>query len=240
MIRIKHLSGSLQGKTSSSGKQVVRVGRAEDCDVRFDADKDPKVSGHHAEFLFEDGQWFIVDTGSTNGTLVDGERITKQRLRQGEEIQIGAGGPKVRVEFDAADGRGGSMKTEAVSLKDLPKLRAKLGGGNANLANTAQMSALSSELRESADTQTADLAKLAALKIAEERRKAGGMSSGKTMAIMVDSLKGVQQGTKERTRKKWVKVVAVVSAVALVVVAVMSIVIVQQKRKIDALVKQKE
>ncbi len=238
MIRIKHLSGSLQGRISSSGKQVVRVGRAEDCDVRFDAAKDPKVSGHHAEFLFEDGQWFIVDTGSTNGTLVDGERITKQRLRQGEEIQIGAGGPKVRVEFDAADGLGGSMRTEAVALKDLPRLKNQIL--NANLANTAQLSAMSSDLRQSADTQTANLAEMAAKKIAEERKKAGGMSSGKTMAIMVDSLKGVQQGTKARTRKKWVKVVAAVTAVALVVVAVMSIVIVQQKRKIEALVKQKD
>jgi pSer/pThr/pTyr-binding forkhead associated (FHA) protein/soluble lytic murein transglycosylase-like protein len=238
MIRIKHLSGSLQGRISSSGKQVVRVGRAEDCDVRFDAAKDPKVSGHHAEFLYEDGQWFIVDTGSTNGTLVDGERVSKQRLRQGEEIQIGAGGPKVRVEFDAADGLGGSMRTEAVSLKDLPRLKNQIA--NASMANTAELSAISSELRQSADTQTANLAEMAAKKIAEERRKAGGISSGKTMAIMVSSFKEVQQGTKTRTRKTWVKVVAAVAGVALVVVAVMGIVIVQQKRKIDALVKQKE
>jgi len=211
MIRIKHLSGSLQGRISSSGKQVVRIGRAEDCDVRFDAARDPKVSGHHAEFLYEDGQWFIVDTGSTNGTLVDGERIRKQRLRQGEEIQIGAGGPKVRVEFDAADGLGGSMRTEAVSLKDLPGLKNQIA--NANLANTAELSAISSELRQSADTQTANLARMAAKKIAEERRKAGGISSGKTMAIMVSSMKEVQRGTKTRTRKTWVKVVAAVAGV---------------------------
>src|SRR5258708_1916579 len=238
MIRIKHLSGSLQGQTSTSGKQVVRIGRAPDCDVRFDAAKDPKVSGHHAEFFYEDGQWFVVDTGSTNGTLVEGARIIKQRLRQGEEVQIGSGGPKVRVEFDAAEGLGGSMKTEAVALKDLPRLRNPAPAPN--LANTAQLSAISSELRQSADTQTADLAKLAAKKIAEERRKAGGVSSGKTMQIMVSSLKEVQQGTKTRTRKTWVKVVAAVAGVALVVVAVMSIGNVQQRRRIEALVKQKE
>jgi membrane-bound lytic murein transglycosylase D len=60
------------------------------------------------------------------------------------------------------------------------------------------------------------------------------------MQIMVSSLKEVQQGTKTRTRKTWVKVVAAVAGVALVVVAVMSIVIVQQRRRIEALVKQKE
>ena len=242
MIRIKHISGSLQGKTSASGKQLVRIGRAPDCDVRFDAAKDPKVSGHHAEFLYEDGQWFVVDTGSTNGTLVDGQRVTKQRLRQGEEIQIGAGGPLVKVEFDAADGLGGAMKTEAVSLADLDKYapKKKKPVSTPNLATTGEMKAIASELRVSADTQTANLAELAAKKIAEERAKAGGGSSGQTMQIMVSSLKEVQQGTKERTKRKWVKVVAIVAGVAAVVVAIMGVVIFEQNRKIAALVQQKE
>src|SRR5437016_4570443 len=121
MIKFTYLSGSLKGRSSSSGKPSVRVGRAADCDIRFDAAKDPKVSNHHAEFLFEDGQWFVVDTASTNGTLIEGRRITKERLRQGEEVQIGAGGPLVKVEFDADAGRGGAMRTEAVNLSDLDK-----------------------------------------------------------------------------------------------------------------------
>ena len=35
MIRLKHLSGSLQGLTSEIDKSVLRIGRAPDCDVRF-------------------------------------------------------------------------------------------------------------------------------------------------------------------------------------------------------------
>ena len=116
MIRITHLSGSQKGKIASSANPTVRVGRASDCDVRFDAARDPKVSNHHAEFLLEDGSWFVVDTASTNGTLVEGRRIAKHRLRQGEEVQFGKDGPLLRVEFDAQDGLGGAMKTEAVSV----------------------------------------------------------------------------------------------------------------------------
>ena len=241
VIRITHLSGSLQGKTSTSGKPVVRVGRAADCDVRFDGARDPKVSNHHAQFVYEDGQWFIVDTASTNGTIIDGERILKQRLRQGEEVQIGAGGPLVRVDFDAATGKGGAMKTEAVSLKDLaqyiPKGKPK---PPPRIDATAEIAVLSSELKASADTQTAKLAELAARRVAQERAKAGGLSSGMTMMIMASTMKEVQQGTKTRTRKKWVKVVLAVAALSAVVVAILSVVIIRQRREIERLVKQKE
>ena len=235
MIRIQHLSGSLKGQTSASGKSTVRVGRAEDCDLRFDAAKDPKVSGHHAEFLYEDGCWFVVDTGSTNGTLIDGQRVSKARLRQGEEVQLGAGGPLVRVEFDAADGLGGAMKTEAVNIKDIPALLSK-----PSIDSTSQLSAMSAELKQSADTQTANLAELAAKRVAEERRKAGGVSSGQTMQIMASTLRQVQQTTRSSTRKRWVKVVMGVGGAALLVVAAMGVVIVRQQRQIAGLLKEKE
>src|SRR5260370_32504833 len=115
MIRITPLSGSLKGRVSSSGKAVVRIGRASDCDVRFDAARDPKVSNHHAEFLYEDGRWFVADTASTNGTIIEGKRVGKAPLRQREEVQIGAGAPLGRVEYVAQEGMGGALETYAAS-----------------------------------------------------------------------------------------------------------------------------
>src|SRR5207302_10590657 len=67
----------------------------------------------------------------------------------------------------------------------------------------------------------------------------GGQSSGKTMAIMVDTLKQVQQGTQAKTKKRWVKVVALVGASALVVVAILLTIVLIQKRQLDALVAEK-
>jgi hypothetical protein len=240
MIKFTHLSGSLKGRTSTSGKPTVRVGRAPDCDIRFDAAKDPKVSNHHAEFLFEDGQWFVVDTASTNGTLIEGRRIVKQRLRQGEEIQLGAGGPLVKVEFDAADGLGGSMRTEAVSLKDLEKYLPASKRSAPRIDSTEAINIMSGELKQSADTDTAKLAEIAARRVAEERAKSGGMPSGKTMMIMASTMKEVNVRAKAVTRKRWVRVVAAVAGAAAFIVAVMSVVIWQQNRKIAELVKQKE
>ena len=234
MIRITHLSGSQKGKTASCAKATVRVGRASDCDVRFDAAQDPKVSNHHAEFLFEDGCWFVVDTASTNGTLIEGRRIAKHRLHTGEQVQLGKGGPLIEVEFDVVDGPGAGLKTEAVALT------ARHAPVAPRIDATAELSRISSDLKESADTATANLAEIAARKVAEERAKAGGMPSGQTMLIMAGALKQVQHSTKARTAKRWIKVVASVAAVAAVVVAAMGIVIAHQKRQIEQLVKQKE
>src|SRR5437764_5326072 len=119
MIRLKHLSGSLQGRTAELKKPVLRIGRAPDCDVRFDQLKDPKVSNHHAELLLEEGNWFIVDTASTNGTLINGRRISKHKLASGDKLQIGSGGPLLQIHFDGILVEQPSFKTEAILLQQV-------------------------------------------------------------------------------------------------------------------------
>jgi len=230
MIRLKHLSGSLQGRTTELEKPVLRIGRAPDCDVRFDQVKDPKVSNHHAELLLEEGNWFVVDTASTNGTLINGRRIVKHRLSSGDKLQIGSGGPVVQVHFDGILVEEPSFKTEAILLQAVPR----------PIDDKEEISAISDHLKASADTQTARLAELAAKKVALERAKSGGQSSGKTMFIMAETMRQVQYSTKAKTKKRWVKVVAAVAGAAAVVVSVMAVVIVQQQRQIARLVQTKK
>ncbi|MFK7927183.1 MAG: FHA domain-containing protein [Myxococcota bacterium] len=50
---------------------------------------DPLVSGKHCRFYAVDGEWFIEDLGSTNGTLVDGRLVKSQQLLAGAEVTIG-------------------------------------------------------------------------------------------------------------------------------------------------------
>ncbi len=63
-------------------------------DVDLDAD-DPeaKVSRRHARITWRDGQYFLEDLGSTNGTFVNrGKRLPpgyRQPLRDGDEIIVG-------------------------------------------------------------------------------------------------------------------------------------------------------
>ncbi|MGH9039418.1 MAG: FHA domain-containing protein [Acidimicrobiia bacterium] len=68
--------------------EEVTIGRAPGCSVAL-AD-DTFVSQLHARVYVRDGQPFVEDLGSTNGTFLNQSRLTKaQRLRRGDVLQIG-------------------------------------------------------------------------------------------------------------------------------------------------------
>jgi adenylate cyclase len=49
----------------------------------------PKVSRRHAMIHEQDGEFWVVDLGSTNGILINGDRVTHPvRLRDGDDIQM--------------------------------------------------------------------------------------------------------------------------------------------------------
>jgi hypothetical protein len=64
----------------------VVIGRAEECELRL---ADPGASRKHAEIRRNDDDVTISDLGSTNGTLVNGERVDQAALQDGDEITIG-------------------------------------------------------------------------------------------------------------------------------------------------------
>jgi pSer/pThr/pTyr-binding forkhead associated (FHA) protein len=68
-------------------KDVIRAGRHPESDIFLD---DITVSRRHAEFRREEnGTVVVCDVGSLNGTYVNRERIEKQVLSSGDEVQIG-------------------------------------------------------------------------------------------------------------------------------------------------------
>jgi pSer/pThr/pTyr-binding forkhead associated (FHA) protein/ABC-type multidrug transport system ATPase subunit len=48
------------------------------------------VSGRHAEICFEDGRLFLVDLGSTNGTFLNGARVSRAEVAVGQEVALGS------------------------------------------------------------------------------------------------------------------------------------------------------
>lgn len=67
-------------------KEVLTIGRKPDNDIHID---NLAVSGNHAKVLTILNDSFIEDLGSTNGTFVGGNKITKHALQNGESIVIG-------------------------------------------------------------------------------------------------------------------------------------------------------
>ena len=62
------------------------LGRADECGVILQGSN---VSRHHAEIRLDDQGLFLVDLGSTNGTLLNGIAVDSQRLIDGDIIMIG-------------------------------------------------------------------------------------------------------------------------------------------------------
>jgi hypothetical protein len=72
------------------------IGRLADCTVVI---ADGNTSRHHAEVRRVGNAFMVADLGSTNGTFVNGERVTaERRLADGDAITVGA----VTVRFEAS------------------------------------------------------------------------------------------------------------------------------------------
>lgn len=77
----------LAGAVMTVGDELT-IGRAASCTLTLD---DTYVSQLHASIVWRDRQYLAEDTGSTNGTYVNRERLaTPVVLRPGDRVQIGS------------------------------------------------------------------------------------------------------------------------------------------------------
>ena len=68
-------------------RAVNSVGRDAGNDVVLN---DEAASAKHAVLSFADGEWWLEDAASTNGTLLNSTRVwEKERVHYGDEIQVG-------------------------------------------------------------------------------------------------------------------------------------------------------
>ncbi|GIG89331.1 FHA domain-containing protein [Plantactinospora endophytica] len=80
-------SGPLRGASFRLRPGVRRIGREDGVDVLLD---DPKVSRCHATVELAAGRVLLTDTGSTNGTWLNDERLSGHtELRDGDRIRLG-------------------------------------------------------------------------------------------------------------------------------------------------------
>ena len=101
-----------------STSNAVRLGRAADNDLVI---AHPSISAHHAELHFDGEQFLLRDLSSSNGTFVNGERVTSATLNAGDIVHLGPvalefrdGQLQIRVDYDSEpDGKAAETSTKA-------------------------------------------------------------------------------------------------------------------------------
>jgi hypothetical protein len=77
---------TVSGRKHEVTSPKVVLGRSREADIRV---SDVNASRRHAELRQEGATYWIVDLGSTNGLEVNGKRVDRARLRDGDRITIG-------------------------------------------------------------------------------------------------------------------------------------------------------
>lgn len=98
MPKLEILSGKREGDTVDLSNEGLDIGNRKTAKLSI---RDPWISWNHAKIVFEDGRFVIEDLGSSNGTLVNGRKVTRQPLQGFDEILLG----KTRIRFVEAEGQ---------------------------------------------------------------------------------------------------------------------------------------
>jgi len=109
-------SGPRKGERVLVKVPIVNIGRADYNDIMLD---DESVSSQHAKLTRREGLWILVDLGSTNGTMVDGERIEEDTpLAPGCFVRFG----DVQLVFEPTDDDAGVQAPKATRAMQAIKL----------------------------------------------------------------------------------------------------------------------
>jgi hypothetical protein len=110
---LRFISGKYQGGEFpiASDKQIL-IGRSSDLDMVLVEDM---VSRKHARIAMQGDQIWIEDLGSTNGTFVNGEKIKRARLKEGDRVLIGTSILKLIAGDAPRDGMDAKRELENVA-----------------------------------------------------------------------------------------------------------------------------
>jgi len=82
IVQLVHIHGPLKGEIQEFDRDEIHIGRHPSCDLQFPKDL-AVISRKHAVIVREGNRFKIVDS-STNGTFVNGSRISETWLKNGD------------------------------------------------------------------------------------------------------------------------------------------------------------
>jgi len=99
-----HLSGSKRGKTESFTDSKIGIGTDSSSNLRFNLLTDKNTSPLHAEINLKDCDYILKDLDSSGGTFVNNRLIEEVVIHDGDLIEFGDNGPRVRFRIKAEKG----------------------------------------------------------------------------------------------------------------------------------------
>jgi pSer/pThr/pTyr-binding forkhead associated (FHA) protein len=81
------VSLTVNGTRHEVKQRRLVIGRSRDCDIQL---SDANVSRRHAELRQEGASYWIVDLASTNGIEVNGKRVKRAKLHDGDKVTLGS------------------------------------------------------------------------------------------------------------------------------------------------------
>jgi pSer/pThr/pTyr-binding forkhead associated (FHA) protein len=105
-------------------KDLIVVGRKEECDLRLDH---KSVSKMHCVIVKTDGLLLLRDLGSTNGTRVNGTRVRRAALLPNDQLGIANFKFRVYLGPDAPIPPGADQHTQAIDNDELAEMLRKEG-----------------------------------------------------------------------------------------------------------------
>jgi pSer/pThr/pTyr-binding forkhead associated (FHA) protein len=86
MAKLVVLSPGMTGRTQELKLDKTTIGRLEDNTFQI---AEPSVSSHHCEVLLQGKDVLVRDLNSTNGTYINGEKVTEKVLKPGQILRLG-------------------------------------------------------------------------------------------------------------------------------------------------------
>src|SRR5712691_416231 len=96
MAKLVVLSAGMTGRTHELKVDKTTIGRVEDNTFQI---AEPSVSSHHCELLLRGNDVLVKDLNSTNGTFINGEKVSESVLKTGQVLRLGQ--IEMRLETDA-------------------------------------------------------------------------------------------------------------------------------------------
>jgi hypothetical protein len=130
-LALRFISGKYKGGefVLREGKQIV-IGRSSDAEVVLMEDM---VSRRHAILVIQGDKIHLEDRGSTNGTFVNGEKVSKAVVTKGDRILIGTSIMKV---VEASDEPVGQITHDSQAAKQKELSRTTMHSGSRSMSGT--------------------------------------------------------------------------------------------------------